>query len=83
MEELVNLEDRHIQYLKKEFGMAVEDFIRICEDDESIEFDELLDILANKECDVYLSHVTEDPLSDYENCPGDLVDFMCGPYEEE
>ena len=38
--------------------------------------------LGNRECDVALNIDCDDETEEHENIPADLVDYMCGPYDE-
>ena len=78
----MNLEKRHIEYLKEEIGLSEEEFHRICESDGSEEFEALVMELGNRECDVALNIDCDDETEEHENIPADLVDYMCGPYDE-
>ena len=80
MAKITELEDRLVTYLRKELNMSEEEFAEIIHSDD---YEDLLDELANKECDVFLAHEGDEPLSEYQKCPGDLIDLICGPYEEQ
>lgn len=78
-----NLEKRYNSFIENKLGMTESAFRTICDNENSIEFDNLLDVLANMECDVFLAHNGNERLSDEEKCAGDLIDLMCGPYDDE
>ncbi len=77
------LERRYISFIENQLGMTESAFRKICEDKDSDEYDDLPDVLAHREGDVFLAHDGNESLSDEDKCAGDLIDLLCGPYDEE
>lgn len=76
-----HLKDEHISYLKKELGLSPEEFIRICKEYDSKEFEDLFDTIVNKDFDLLLEHLDSDVQTDEEKCIGWLIALMSIHYD--
>ena len=76
------LEDRHRRFLQENYGIDEERLIAICEE-RAQEYDELVDDLMWKECDAADEKERTGDYSEAGLCAVELIDIICGPYDEE
>lgn len=80
--QIENMENRYYEFLENEFGISKERFLEICEEDGE-ELDNLVDEFMFKECDAAEEEMQAGEYPEYGDLAGDIIDFICGPYDPE
>lgn len=76
------LKEKHVEFLQNRFGISRDVFISICEDDDEERFDKLLDDLTWLECDASEEKGDYDNYTEEDYLVSELIDIMCGPYDD-